>query len=43
MPLDVERPEESGRALATLLRGRGATEILAGLRRIENAPSPQPE
>jgi hydroxymethylbilane synthase len=42
-PLDLAHPEESGRALAKLLRGRGATEILAGLHRIDTLPSPQPE
>jgi hydroxymethylbilane synthase len=41
--LDVAHPEHSGIALAKQLRARGATEILAGLRRIEKAPSPQPE
>jgi hydroxymethylbilane synthase len=41
--LDKANPERSGIALAKELRGRGATEILAGLRKVEKAPSPQPE
>jgi hydroxymethylbilane synthase len=41
--LDMKDPEASGVALAKQLRGRGATEILAGLRKVEKAPSPQPE
>jgi hydroxymethylbilane synthase len=41
--LDPENPEQSGVALAKQLRGRGATQILAGLRKVEKAPSPQPE
>lgn len=41
--LDPKHPEASGVALAKELRGKGATEILAGLRRIDKAPSPQPE
>lgn len=41
--LDRENPEASGVTLAKQLRGRGATEILAGLRKVERAPSPQPE
>jgi hydroxymethylbilane synthase len=41
--LDIGHPEDGGLALAKELRGRGATQILAGLRRIERAPSPQPE
>lgn len=41
--IDREHPEASGVGLATELRRRGASEILAGLRRLERAPSPQPE
>jgi hydroxymethylbilane synthase len=41
--LDRSNPERSGAALAKQLRSRGATEILAELRAIEKAPSPQPE
>lgn len=41
--LDLDHPEESGRALATQLRNRGGDGILAELRRLEKAPSPQPE
>lgn len=41
--LDVKYPERSGVALAKDLRGRGAGEILAGLRTMEKVPSPQPE
>lgn len=41
--LDVKNPERSGMALAKDLREKGATEILAGLRKVDRAPSPQPE
>jgi hydroxymethylbilane synthase len=41
--LDLVHPEQCGLALAKELRGRGATEILVGLRKVEKAPSPQPE
>ncbi|HEY2376852.1 MAG TPA: hydroxymethylbilane synthase [Gemmatimonadaceae bacterium] len=41
--IDAENPELSGIRLANELRGRGATEILEGLRRAEQVPSPQPE
>lgn len=42
-PVDEKNPELSGIRLANDLRGRGATEILEGLRRAEQVPSPQPE
>ena len=42
-PIDSEKPELTGIRLANELRGRGATEILEGLRRAEQVPSPQPE
>jgi hydroxymethylbilane synthase len=42
-PIDPTNPELSGIRLANELRGRGATEILEGLRRAEQLPSPQPE
>ena len=42
-PVDSENPELTGIRLANELRGRGATEILEGLRRAEQVPSPQPE
>jgi len=41
--LDERDPELSGVRLANQLRGQGATEILAGLRRAQHIPSPQPE
>jgi hydroxymethylbilane synthase len=41
--LDVKAPELSGVRLANELRHRGATEILADLRKAEHLPSPQPE
>ncbi|HEY7232767.1 MAG TPA: hydroxymethylbilane synthase [Gemmatimonadaceae bacterium] len=41
--IDVENPELTGIRLANELRGRGATEILEGLRRAEQVPAPQPE
>jgi hydroxymethylbilane synthase len=41
--LDGDHPEQSGIALAAELRSRGATKILAGLRAVDQAPSPQPE
>ena len=41
--LDASDPALSGVRLANQLRGEGATEILAGLRRAEHLPSPQPE
>ncbi len=41
--LDVEQPELSGVRLANELRHRGASEILAALRRAEQVPAPQPE
>ena len=43
VPLDLVKPERSGVALARDFRIRGADEILAGLRRVERVPSPQPE
>ena len=42
-PVDVENPELSGIRLANELRGRGASEILEGLRRAAQVPAPQPE
>jgi len=42
-PVDVHNPELSGIRLANELRGRGASEILEGLRRAEQVPAPQPE
>jgi hydroxymethylbilane synthase len=42
-PIDAQNPELSGIRLANELRGRGATEILEGLRRAEQVPAPQPE
>jgi hydroxymethylbilane synthase len=42
-PVDERNPELSGIRLANELRSRGATEILEGLRRAEQVPSPQPE
>jgi hydroxymethylbilane synthase len=42
-PIDPENPELSGIRLANELRGRGATEILEGLRRAAQLPAPQPE
>lgn len=41
--VDVTNPELSGIRLANELRGRGASEILEGLRRAEQVPAPQPE
>jgi hydroxymethylbilane synthase len=41
--VDVANPELSGIRLANELRGRGASEILEGLRRAEQIPAPQPE
>lgn len=41
--VDLANPELSGIRLANELRGRGASEILEGLRRAEHVPSPQPE
>ncbi|HET9424951.1 MAG TPA: hydroxymethylbilane synthase [Gemmatimonadaceae bacterium] len=41
--LDPADPERAGRSLATKLRAHGAEDILAGLHRIDRAPSPQPE
>ena len=41
--VDVANPELSGIRLANELRGRGASEILEGLRRADQVPSPQPE
>jgi hydroxymethylbilane synthase len=43
VPLDMNDPDRSGEALARELRRRGATEILAGLKRVDRLPSPQPE
>src|SRR5690348_8660493 len=42
-PVDIANPELSGIRLANELRGRGASEILEGLRRAEQVPAPQPE
>lgn len=41
--VDVANPELSGIRLANELRGRGASEILEGLRRAAQLPAPQPE
>ena len=41
--LDVAQPEHCGVRLAAELRSRGASEILDGLHRASNVPSPQPE
>jgi hydroxymethylbilane synthase len=41
--IDPRNPELAGIRLANELRSRGATEILEGLRRAEQVPSPQPE
>lgn len=41
--LDESDPELCGVRLANQLRSEGATEILEGLRRAQNLPSPQPE
>jgi hydroxymethylbilane synthase len=41
--VDDSNPELSGIRLANELRSRGATEILEGLRRAAQVPSPQPE
>jgi hydroxymethylbilane synthase len=43
MRLDVNEPELTGVRLANDLRHRGGTEILAGLRKAEHVPAPQPE
>jgi porphobilinogen deaminase len=42
-PLDLDAPEESGRALAADLRTRGATSLLMELRNSQQLISPQPE
>jgi hydroxymethylbilane synthase len=42
-PLDLDHPEESGRALAADLRTRGATSLLMELRNSQQLISPQPE
>ncbi len=42
-PVDIESPEESGRALAADLRTRGATSLLMELRNSQQLISPQPE
>jgi hydroxymethylbilane synthase len=41
--LDLANPELTGIRLANELRGRGASEILAVLRRADQVPAPQPE
>lgn len=41
--LEADDPELSGIRLANQLRGEGASEILEGLRRAVQLPSPQPE
>ena len=41
--LDSTNPEASGKSLAARLREQGASEILAGFRRVHHAPSPRPE
>jgi hydroxymethylbilane synthase len=41
--IDPQSPESSGKALADQLRKKGAEKILAGLHRLDRAPSPQPE
>lgn len=43
LPLDPAAPELTGVRLANDLRHRGASDILAALRRAEHVPSPQPE
>ena len=43
LPLDADAPELTGVRLANDLRHRGASDILAALRRAEHLPSPQPE
>lgn len=43
LPLDLDNPELTGVRLANDLRHRGASDILAALRRAEHVPSPQPE
>lgn len=43
LPLDAGEPELTGVRLANDLRHRGASDILATLRRAEHVPSPQPE
>ncbi|MEO7087081.1 MAG: hydroxymethylbilane synthase [Gemmatimonadaceae bacterium] len=43
MPLDVDQPELTGVRLANELRHRGASEILASLRRAHHIAPPQPE
>ncbi len=42
-PVDIDSPEESGRALAADLRTRGATSLLMELRNTQQLISPQPE
>jgi hydroxymethylbilane synthase len=41
--VDAATPVQSGLRLATLLRERGADEILSGLHRAHRVPAPQPE
>jgi hydroxymethylbilane synthase len=41
--IDPQVPESSGQTLADQLRKKGAEKILAGLHRLDRAPSPQPE
>jgi hydroxymethylbilane synthase len=43
IPLEPDDPALSGIRLANQLRGEGASEILEGLRRAVQLPSPQPE
>jgi hydroxymethylbilane synthase len=43
LPFDAENPELTGVRLANELRHRGASDILAALRRAEHLPAPQPE
>lgn len=43
LPLDDDEPELTGVRLANELRHRGASDILAALRRADHVPSPQPE
>ena len=43
LPVDADDPELTGVRLANDLRHRGASDILATLRRAEHLPSPQPE
>ena len=42
-PIDLDAPEESGRALAADLRTRGATSLLMELRNSQQLIAPQPE